>query len=478
MQFLKAKRLTLILLAILLTLVACDYQPPVFVTATPDGLPIETVEPSAVPSLTVTPRPTNTIVSTAHPPPPTQIRPTATDEPTPAPETVERWKIGYNINGQEVPNRDYLLSDIRATCTRVQLVMDNLPLADAIYNILAECLPDGVEPIVIYRDYSPQEGGECTLTTASQMVNRWIAQGYKHIIRYSVNEPVYSEATWGNCLRREIQLMQLARMHGFTVAMTNFAVGTVQPQWVESGLFDDYLRALNQYGHYLAVHEYTSAALPFGVGLWSRECLLDPACVQPQNWATPEDLPLTRWAFPAQTDDSFGFEMLNRAYQRSGYTAQSVNGSLPPYWHILRFVWFWIRQDEIGTARTPVLITEAPWDHLNDIEDVLTPLEEDWAMERYLWDLRGVNSYERLWTQFYYPQWTHEEAALCQLIWLNRIYPDGVLGVTMFTWSSNPMWSNFDFSGRQGNYLIRLHVLIQRQANGEDLWNSICLRAA
>lgn len=471
-----AKRPAFIAALVLLWLLsACTLQVPVVVvTATPEGTPTPLIATATTESTAIATHPLAT-----HTP-----IPTATIESTPSPEVLRRWRIGYNANGLEIPDKAYLLAHIRDACTQTQLVMDNLPLADEIYRILKACLPAGLEPIVIVRDYSPQEGGECTQTTASQMVNRWIAQGYKHLIRYSVNEPVYNEQTWMNCLRREIQLMQLARMHGFTVAMTNFAVGSIQPQWIEAGIFDDYLRALNQYGHYLAVHEYTSAVLAFGVGLMPRECLLDPACVQPQHWATPDDVPIQRWGIQAQVVDSFGFEMLNKAYGRAGYTTQAVNGFLPPYWHILRFTWFWIRQDELGIPRTPVLITEGPWDHMNDIENVLTPLEDRWSLSRYLWDLRGINTYydstpqvDSLW-EFYFPQWTHEEAALCQLIWLNNIYPDGVAGVTMFTWSSNAMWSGFDFSGRQNVSLVRLHRLIEAQARGHDQWQSVCLRAA
>src|SRR5690606_4782875 len=86
---------------------------------------------------------------------------------------------------------------------------------------------------------------------------------------------------------------------GIRLSVGNFAVGTL-PDWaVNAGLFDEWLRAVIRGNHVIGAHEYTTGILPFGVGVYSREQLVSPEAMHPDNWIT--DLPIAYLPFSAQS---------------------------------------------------------------------------------------------------------------------------------------------------------------------------------
>jgi hypothetical protein len=355
--------------------------------------------------------------------------------PSPTPEATPTREIGtrisYNINGESIPDKAYLTVHLQRLCPSTVLIMNNLGYAVELYNLLHG--PCGT--LVISRSWSALEGDEWVQRSAQDFVNQWRREGHPEIIRYSTNEPSFGGThSTTEFVNAEVQLMRAAREAGFTVAMGNFSVGYVQQYSIISGAFDPYLRALNQYGHYLAVHEYSVAVLPFGVGQWSVEALLDRQRVQPELWPQASVLP-----------------------------TRLVNGQLPPYWYLRRADWFLLRADQLGIQRPRILVTEYGWDNLPNIKAYIEPLRQQFGLDRYMRDMRGVNTYQSLW-RWYWPQWSFADAACKQLRWTEAIYPAEYIGFNLFTWSMHPHWLQTDFSGREIPSQYELHRCLESYA--------------
>lgn len=359
---------------------------------------------------------------------------TPTPEPTPTQEIRTNSRISYNINGEGVPDTAYLLQVMTSPCKTMALVMNNLSLAVRI----KELCPDAV---VVSRGYSSLEGSEWFYRSPQNWIEQWKREGHPEIVRHSTNEPSYGGMqSLSTFVAIEIELMRLARLNGFTVAMGNFSVGNFQLSDIERGAYDSYIRAINQYGHYLALHEYSVALLPFGVGLWPANFLLDRNLVQPASWPTVEQLPI---AFVSGTCES-----------------QPV---YPSYWYLRRGDWFLLRADCIGIVRPRILLTEFAWDNLSNIKPQIEPLRTRYGLPQYMFDMRGINTYPSLWA-YYFPYWSFAQAACQQLLWAERIYPPEYIGMAMFTWSTSPDWRQTDFSGRENPAMYELHDCLEQAA--------------
>lgn len=358
------------------------------------------------------------------------ITPSPTQDPTP---TREYSRIGYNTNGEAVPDMSYFLDIATSPCSTLSLVMNNLALAVRI----KELCPDA---IVVSRNYNPQEGDEWTLSSPQSRIDIWNREGHKEIVRHSTNEPSFGRGRrLEEFVRKECELMQLARANGITMAMGNFSVGIFEPEDINAGLFDPYLRCLEIYGHYLTLHEYAVAVLPMGVGQWQTSFLLDRNRVQPASWPLPASLP-TCWT-----------------------------SGLSPYWYLMRGTWFLCRADAIGVARPRILLTEFGWDNLPNIKPEIEPLRLQFGLPQYMNDMRGVNTYPRLWA-WYWPQWTFAQAACEQLIWADSVYPPEFLGFALFTWSWYPKspWLQTDFSGRENPAHKDLHTCLESYSSSPN----------
>lgn len=356
-----------------------------------------------------------------------QATATPTIDPTPTQERLKS-RIGYNINGEAVPDTAYLLQVITSPCKTTALVMNNLALAVRI----KELCPD---TIVVSRNYSPLEGDEWALRSAQNIVEQWRREGHPEIVRHSTNEPSFGRGLrLQEFVQADLLLMRLAREAGFTVAMGNFSVGIYEASDIDAGLFDPYIRGLHQYGHYLALHEYSLGVLAFGTGQWAAQCLLDRLCVQPERWSAERLLVRRVWA-----DGTWQY---------------------PPFWYLGRGIWWLIRADLIAVPRPRILLTEFGWDNLPNIKPIIEPLRWQYGLPQYFHDMRGVNTYARLWA-WYWPGWSFARAACEQLRWADKIYPPEYIGFALFTWSAAPDWRQTDFSGRENPQLFELHQCLR-----------------
>jgi hypothetical protein len=361
-----------------------------------------------------------------------------TPEPTPTQEILGRTRISYNVNAEAIPDRVYLRAHLIRLCPTTVLFMNGMAFAVEMEQALRSC---GTR--VAHRTYSIYEGDEWVRRSPQEIVNAWIAEGHPEIVRYSVNEPSYGgNHSIQSFVASQVELMRLARNAGFTVIVGNNAVGSWRFEDILAGHYDPMLQAIAEYGHYLGLHEYTQTILPFGVSQWPREWLLDPNRVQPANWPTVEQLPL-----------AMQYDPVIRAM------------NCPRYYHLRRGDCFLLRADKIGVARPRIWLTEWSWDSLADIKASIEPLRNPFCViagtrPSYLCDLRGVNTYERLWG-YYYPQWSFAEAACQQIKWGISIYPPEYIGMNLFTWSVNPHWLHSDFSGRGNADMYQLHICLE-----------------
>lgn len=348
-------------------------------------------------------------------------------DPTPTQER-RKSRISYNINAQAIPDRALLEAHLLDLCPTTVTVMESLAYAIELYNLLRSC-----NTIVIHRSYSSLEGSEWFYRSPQNFVDQWNREGHREIVRYSTNEPSFGGSqSKAQFVAAEVELMRLARAAGFTVAMGNFSVGIVQPEDMNAGVYDPYIRGLIQYGHYLALHEYAVVALPFGVGQWQTSYLQDRTRLQPASWPIASALPVRRW-----------------------------DNQLPPYWYLRRGDWWLLRADYLGIARPRIILTEFGWDNLPNIKPAIEPLRQVFGIDRYFRDLSGINTYQNLWA-WYWPQWTFVQAACQQLGWADSIYPAEYIGLDLFTWSSSPDWRATDYSGRENPALYQLQDCLER----------------
>jgi hypothetical protein len=397
---------------------------------------------------------------------------TATEDPTPTQEIG--FRIGYNINGQAVPDWPYHWAHLEAIQPAALLIMDNIGAACE----AAQRLP---ETTVIHRDYSRHEGDEWhKRPDAQQWVGYWLNQGCLEVVRYTTNEPSLFDIE--GFVASEIRLMDAAAAAGIRLSVGNFGVGTL-PDWaVSAGLFDDWLAAVIRGGHIIGAHEYTTGILPFGVGQYSRQQLLDPAAMHPRNWIT--DLPIRYLPFLAQTDldpviSPFGAYEQSQSPSLPEAQAATCPGTLPSYRHIMRTTWFLLRAECIGLDADAITIinTEGLWDNLSDIDvpGQITPIQtwrQQYGLSRYMNDMRGIPTYERLWAA-YFPMWSQAEAAVCQMVWWDFVAPATYQGVAIFTWSTNRDWMSFDASGLEDGDLYAMHDLLEFWSAGGDM-RTVC----
>ena len=306
------------------------------------------------------------------------------------------FPLGFNIDGQDLRpflrDNDYagLKRHLIKTKPAALLIMDDLALAVRIKN---DWLPDCH---VIHRNYSTYEGSEWQTRPPQVMVNQWKQEGHKEIIRYLTNEPSFDAASAKTFAGREAETMKLAREAGFTVVALNTSVGSYERQWVQDGKFDAILKAAVDYGHYLGCHEYMSVCLP--AALIGDDKLGDKLAMQPENW------------------------------QREKITA-----GYHDFWYLFRHVWLVERSMQVRADLPKFILTEFGYDDIRNDGNaaVFDELKAKYGLPQYTNDMRGVNTYERVWDD-YYPGLDHNDVIRQQLEWWLEVKPDWIIGACLF----------------------------------------------
>lgn len=318
----------------------------------------------------------------------------------------------FNILGQFLTNQqwDDCLNFLNLYRPTTCGVMDNINRA---YDVMSATAG---ETLVWHRMWRQDDAYLWKYTTPEDFVKQITNDGKvsKALWLYVLNEPDTNPNTLPLLVRWLVEVGDILADQGRHAIMGNIGPATVQPETITSGVFDPYLRRLAEWSaagqHYAGWHEYTGVMLPFGVGYWPIEWLLEPEKVQLDNW--PEISPT---AFKVFMD---------------------VQPEPDHYWHLLRTERLQLRAVEIGAGRFKSVLTEFGVDRMPDLSaampNIFQQLEAKYGASRGT-ELKGWRTYEKVYAA-YWPNWSFEKAVYEQLAWADRNYPDDYLGFNVFAW--------------------------------------------
>lgn len=344
-------------------------------------------------------------------------------------------RIGFNVLGQflnPVQRTAYLDYAARHQ-PRVLTVMDNVGLAYATREATQG------QTLVVHRQWHPQDAYLWRTMAASDYCDQITDRGRisKDIWLYVLNEPDARGDDLPDLLRWIIEVGDRLEARGYHAVLGNIGPATIEPETIESGVFETYLRRLAEWSaadqHYGGWHEYTGMLLPFGVGYWPVEYLEQPSKVQPSNWSRLN--PMAARILRSQALMKVQTPPQPSPMHQGGSEAQVE--SYPHYWHLLRSEWFNLWAEEQGIGRHKIVLTEFGWDRMPDLAsqmptNIYQRLEQEWGAVGHS-EIRGPRTLENVW-RWYFPNWSFDEAAFRQLEWADSIYPENYVGMCLFGW--------------------------------------------
>lgn len=276
----------------------------------------------------------------------------------------------------------------------------------------------------LIRVFSEQEG-EWRKYNVNDYVN-YCAEIHRHfpnvIFDAPSNEPGVPDNEVKMFIDNQIELIEKFAAKGMRYAACCYGVGSPHHEWISGGRFDDLIRTLAKYDTaYLSLHEYTMGWLEAGSG-FGYEILLDPANLS-KYW-------LTKWAVQE------GHYLIRRS----------------DYWAL--------RADAIGVRRPRVYYTERQLDQIPDTVTQLNnrfggawdSMRHQYGLQRYNFDLRGVNSYVEFYEKVF-PNLSYDEALAKIHIHdvEDCLYVDYVQAGFLFAWNTNwdePEGSDYSIEAR------------------------------
>ena len=306
---------------------------------------------------------------------------------------------GLNINANGL-SADKVLSLTNPNVS-THLIFNNAGLAQQVH--------DKVGGTVISRADYPDD----TTDFPAQLIGKWQNEGAPDVHHYWPNEP-HPPSLAQYLAATDAFLDQVGNVPGLKVCIGNYAFASIlQPADVASGVWDPFLKttsALSEEGRcVVGGHEYTEGMLPYGCAGRDPNVMADDVDLSDiSKWPTWADI----LAF-ADTD-----------------------------WHLFRFVPLYKRCLQLGIPMPKMVVTECFWD-ADDGEGGLENLYK--KLEGWLGGakLRGIINQRDLF-KHWFPNQNMLAAALAQLDWCSKVYPDFVLGFCHFTASTDPKWALYN----------------------------------
>lgn len=333
--------------------------------------------------------------------------------------TSKKMRFGFNVNGASLGDEGYFLSVIGKLKPTTVLIMDNMDLALKVADML------GDQSHVIHRKYENGDGEYWLKRTPKQVSDMLMAnvngRDHKNIWKQVMNEPMARGADWKKLTDWCAEVGRYMSDNGHKTVLGNLAVGTYELSDVQGGYFDNLIRLAGERKDSVSVgiHEYTGFLLPFGIGLWDRWSLRDPAFVQPAGWPESSKIP----------------------EYRSEYGKQ--------YYHLMRSTWLQVRAKEINALQHQIHLTEFGWDRLPDLtygqNHIYSSLENKFGVPSPYTEMRGAYTYGNLW-KAYYPQWSTAKSIIEQFKWADSVYPEWYTGFMPFMWSFGGDWEKAGFN--------------------------------
>ncbi len=339
-------------------------------------------------------------------------------------------RIGFNVNGQRVNDEKRLLDFVKRAEPTTMLVMNNMDLALKIHNIT-----EG-KTQVVYRDWQEDDAAYWATKSANEIAQKLMASNlssrpHQHIWKYVMNEPYARGNEWKKMSLWMSDIIKIMADAGHKAIVGNLSVGSYEINDVESGYFDPVLHTLGEYSNNAAfgIHEYTGFLLPFGLGVWERNELLDEAKLKPENW-------------PNKIED---------------YSKNYVKN----YYHLLRSTWFSTRAAKIGAKQHNIWLTEFGWDRMPDLtfgqNHIYEQLQNKYGVPNPYVEMRGAYTYANMWKKLF-PQWSTSQSIFKQFEWADKIYPAHYIGFMPFMWSFGDDWDKFGFNYGSDDHLLELIV--------------------
>lgn len=311
-------------------------------------------------------------------------------------------------------------------------MMDNFHLAQILHEV-----SEG-QTHVIFRRFldESKEADFITRNDVEGYANFMIQDGDPRIWRYIINEQ-YGNAEKLNNFLAAVGVRLASQ--GYKTVLGNYSGGVYPLEDITSGKFDHLLRAINQYPDHmhLGVHEYTLGLLPFGIGTWAVEQLLNPPALQPKYWTIPQN---------------YG----------------KIDNRYPPFYHLLRHQWFNIRCQDLGIPIVKKVVTEFGLDYMPDFArtGIYTAIARAYGTGG-MNEIRGHRSYEGMWAVLF-PQWSYWKAYYEQLMWAEKVYPNDVIGWNLFAW--NEWWNDRGFKLSDSDELLSyLEENVSREPEAKEL---------
>ena len=352
---------------------------------------------------------------------------------------MDTTRIGMGFHSQFMNGTwDKALRYVREAKPRANLVMDGF--GEALR--LKDTHPDGM---VFHRDFQAfgEPDDRVWRGKSARDVATWYkrSHGDKRVGCHMLNEPGASNDEIPKLMRWCIDFVNEMLKDGYPVVIGNFAIANWNEHQLEAGLFDDFIREMGRLTRagapvWVGMHEYTCAIPAFGTGVWQHpdtnevirnnvQDLLNPTLVQPEWWL--RDVKISKWG----SQDNLGY---------------------PPYWHMLRSLWWIIRARERGWDDFKIGLTELAHDGMPDLQQwhTFTHNGKFDHIYAHLRDIHGANGYPELKGHDTFMQvfehwynargWSPQRALAEQLIWMDTIYPDVYDWFTVFAWTYNSPW--------------------------------------
>lgn len=321
-------------------------------------------------------------------------------------------RISFNADAQFLGERETFLTAAERLQPDFITILNDFPeykLCDELHRrspntqiIHRRWFPDGNEG----RLHRIEHGDDKHLMTPEDFLKVLQDNNRPYLLHNVMNEPAPKGDDLRACLKWLIELMKLAKAADMRLVVGNFQCVAYNQAEIESGDWDDYFRALYEYRgfHYAGWHEYFTGILPAGCGGLSHEILVMPGALPFEQWAD------------------------ERAFRTFIYRHSDMG----------RYLWFDERARKIGAYPIDKIFTEIGWDQTIRTGTVFHRLNDLCGQEA-----QGIVTLGKLW-RAHYPQWTQEEAAYQQLLWLDRVYDSTVKAFCVFGWNVQSEWEKFN----------------------------------
>lgn len=351
-------------------------------------------------------------------------------------------KIGYNI---------------LATGYAANLVED-IKAADADYHLVMTVPPRGVDGAqdletyrwwaehvapakLVRRTFNTNEGNWTRYMSPKEQVALWVKQGLFWVIHDDpVNEPALSSSNETEqrdinkrYVARQVDLLKRAADAHIVMAAGAFSVGLPNERYIEQGVYDDFIRATIDGGHYLSAHLYGWANPAFGETL-PYSSILDFVPVDGIQWP-------------------FG-----KQYR---------------YWLHRRPDYFIHRSIELGynVNQLKILATEALIDQIANGQEWANKVSREYKMQEMNYDLRGMVAWKKYLAKTYPDKTLSQAVAHVLKYWRDKVvWPKNYEGAMLFT--INPDWDTPEGSnyGSDEMFVFRKQYLpaLNRDFNREE----------